>query len=76
MKTFLFLFIFFISSFDVAFGYIGPGMVGVVLAAMIGILVAIFAAFFGLLWFPIKRILKKRKNKNDEEKSIDDKNSN
>ena len=48
-----------------AFAYIGPGMGGGILAATIGIIVAIFAAFFGLLWFPIKRMIYKFQKKND-----------
>ena len=48
---------------NTAFAYIGPGMTGGVLAGTIGIIVAIFAALFGLIWFPIKRLLKKRKKK-------------
>ena len=49
----LILFCFFYSS--AAFAYLGPGMGGGVIAATIGIIVAIFAALFGLIWFPIKR---------------------
>ena len=48
---------------NTAFAYIGPGMTGGVFAATIGIIVAIFAALLGLIWFPIKRLLKKRKEK-------------
>ena len=50
---------------NTAFAYIGPGMTGGVFAATIGIIVAIFAALFGLIWFPVKRLLKKRKEKAD-----------
>jgi hypothetical protein len=46
---------------NTAFAYIGPGMTGGVFAATIGIIVAIFAVLFGLIWFPIKRLLKRRK---------------
>ena len=38
-------------------------MTGGVFAATIGIIVAIFAALFGLIWFPVKRLLKKEKKK-------------
>tara|TARA_X000000368_G_scaffold327732_1_gene264787 strand:- start:35 stop:259 length:225 start_codon:yes stop_codon:yes gene_type:complete len=48
---------------NIAYAYIGPGMGGGVIAATIGIIVAIFAALFGLVWFPIKRFLKKNKEK-------------
>ena len=56
LKTFI-LYLLFIS---VSHAYLGPGIGGGVIAATIGIIVAIFAAIFGLLWFPIKRFLKKR----------------
>tara|TARA_B100000965_G_scaffold389613_1_gene395486 strand:+ start:353 stop:523 length:171 start_codon:yes stop_codon:yes gene_type:complete len=51
---------------SISYAYLGPGMGGGFIAATIGIVVAIFAAIFGLLWFPIKRFLKKRKSKNQE----------
>ena len=41
-------------------------MGGGMIAATIGIIVAIFAALFGLIWFPVKRLLKKRKEKKDQ----------
>ncbi len=53
-----------------AFSYIGPGMGGGFIATIIGIFVALIAAFFGLIWFPIKKILKKKKN--SEKESSDD----
>ena len=46
-----------------SFAYLGPGVGGGVIAAAIGVIVAIFVAMFGLIWFPIKRLLKKRKEK-------------
>ena len=42
-----------------AYAYIGPGMGGGIILATIGIVIAIFAAIFGIIWFPIKRLLKK-----------------
>lgn len=53
------LLIFFVSTSS--FAYLGPGVGGGMIMATLGIVVAIFAALFGLIWFPIKRILKKRK---------------
>jgi len=44
-----------------SFAYIGPGVGGGFMAATIGIIVAIFATVFGLIWFPVKRLLKRRK---------------
>jgi len=55
----------FLTSFAEA--YIGPGMAGGVIAATIGIVVAILAALFGIVYYPIKRYLK-RKNKKDKAK--------
>ena len=55
-----------------SFAYIGPGVGGGVVAATIGIIVAIFAALIGLIWFPIKRLLKKRKvEKEQQQNKID-----
>tara|TARA_B100000035_G_C20682808_1_gene414750 strand:- start:347 stop:565 length:219 start_codon:yes stop_codon:yes gene_type:complete len=50
-----------------SFAYLGPGVGGGVIAATLGIIVAIFAALFGLLWFPIKRLFKKRKEKKEQQ---------
>ena len=41
--------------------YIGPGMGAGAIASVLGVLGAILLAIFGLLYYPIKRILKKRK---------------
>lgn len=55
-----------------SFAYLGPGVGGGVITATIGIIVAIFAALFGLIWFPIKRLLKKRKDKkNKQQEKVD-----
>jgi len=41
--------------------YIGPGMAGGVIASIVGIILAILIGFIAILYFPIKRFLKKRK---------------
>ena len=41
--------------------YIGPGMGGGVIAVVLGILGAILMAIFGLIYYPVKRWLKRRK---------------
>jgi len=77
MKVSIFTFIILILFFNHSYAYVGPGMGGGILAATIGIIVAIFAAFFGLLWFPIKRLInknkKKNENKNNETESLEKK---
>ena len=55
------LLLFFMTSSSYA--YIGPGMGGGIILATIGIVIAIFAAIFGIVWFPIKRLIKKIKDK-------------
>jgi len=58
----LFFFVWVIISCTL-FGYIGPGMSGGLIATIIGIIGSIFLAIFGILYYPIKRYLKKRKKK-------------
>ena len=53
---------------SLAHAYLGPGVGGGVIVAAIGIIVAIFAGIFGILWFPIKRFLKKRRSAKQEKK--------
>ena len=43
------------------FAYIGPGMGGGFIAAVLGVVGAILLALFGILYYPIKRMLKNRK---------------
>lgn len=58
--------IFFLVYPNLAYAYLGPGVGFGILAATVGIVVAIFAALFGILWYPIKKIIKKRKERKDE----------
>ena len=57
--------LFFLFITTSSYAYLGPGIGGGVLAATVGIIVAIFAALFGLIWFPVKRLLKKRKKRKE-----------
>ena len=47
-----------------AHAYIGPGAGAGTIAVVLGILASIVMAFFAILWYPIKRFVKKRKSKN------------
>ena len=60
-KLVLFLSLFLISF--PAYAYIGPGMGGGVIAAIIGFFAAILLGLWGILYYPIKRALKNRKDK-------------
>ena len=60
-KLILFLSLFVISL--PSYAYIGPGMSGGIFAAVIGFFAAILLGIWGILYYPIKRALKKRKDK-------------
>ena len=60
-KVILFLSLFLISL--PSYAYIGPGMGGGVIAAIIGFLAAIVLGLWGILYYPIKRAIKNRKGK-------------
>ena len=63
MYKLILLFLLLIFSLP-SYAYIGPGMGGGLIAATLGVVVAIFAAIFGILYFPIKRFINnKRKQK-------------
>ena len=44
-----------------SYAYIGPGAGAGTIAVVLGILASIVMAFFAILWYPVKRVIKKRK---------------
>ena len=60
-KSILFLSLFLISL--PSYAYIGPGMGGGVIAAIVGFFAAILLGLWGILYYPIKRALNKRKDR-------------
>ncbi len=44
-----------------AYAYIGPGAGAGTIAVVLGILASILMAFFAILWYPVKRVVKKRR---------------
>ena len=60
-KLIFFLYLFLISLPSHA--YIGPGMGGGLIAAIIGFLAAVLLGLFGILYYAIKRALNNRKDK-------------
>ena len=60
-KSILFLSLFLISF--PTYAYIGPGMGGGAIAAIIGFFAAILLGLWGVLYYPIKRALKNKKDK-------------
>ena len=69
-KSIFFIFLLLISLPSNA--YIGPGMGGGVIAAIVGFFVAILLGIWGVLYYPIKRALKKRKDKKMSFKDTND----
>ena len=59
-----------LTSFPL-YAYIGPGMGGGVIAAVIGFFAAIVLGLWGILYYPIKRALKKRREKKVSSKELD-----
>jgi len=70
MQKVIFIILIFFLNTEVSYAYIGPGMGGGIIMATLGVIVAILAAIFGIVWFPVKRFLKSRKEKN-KKKQID-----
>ena len=67
MYKIIFVLTFFLILGNTSYAYIGPSIGGGIIVATLGIVIAIFAALFGILWFPIKRFLKKRKEKKNSD---------
>ena len=55
--------IYIFSNVTSLFAYIGPGMGGGVIAAIFGIIAALFLGLWGILYYPIKRAFKNKKKK-------------
>ena len=51
------------------FSYIGPGMGGGIIALVLGIIAAFFLGIWGILYYPIKRLLSKKKRNKRKSKS-------
>ena len=67
-KILISFFLFFIFS-NSAQAYLGPGTgIGVILGSL-GILVALLVSIFGIIWFPIRRLLNRNKSK-DKNKNV------
>jgi len=70
------IFLLLVVSSAPSYAYIGPGMAGGAIAAIIGVVVSVFLLLFGILYYPIKRSLRnrrsKRKDYNENEDSTKD----
>jgi hypothetical protein len=55
-----------------AAAYIGPGVGAGVIATVLGILTAIALAVFAVVWYPLKRLLKKNTHSSGNSTAVDD----
>ena len=63
MRTLTLATAFLILSFGHAFAYVGPGLGLGPLGAILGVILAVFLAFLGLIYYPIKRFLRRNNEK-------------
>jgi hypothetical protein len=62
-NIFIYILLIFMSLSVNSNAYLGPGLGGGIIAASLGIIFAIFSLLFAIIWFPIKRLLKKKRGK-------------
>jgi O-antigen/teichoic acid export membrane protein len=43
-----------------AHAYVGPGLGAGTLGVVVGLIASVFVALFAVIWYPIKRLLKKK----------------
>jgi hypothetical protein len=53
---------FFMASPTMAQAYIGPGMGLGAVTAVLGVLAALLLAVVGLIWYPLKRMIKRKRS--------------
>ncbi len=51
-----------------ALAYVGPGAGLSAIGSFLALIVAVIAGIFGFLWYPIKRLLRGRKDMKDSDK--------
>jgi ATP/ADP translocase len=49
------------------FNYIGPGLGGGIITAVLGFFASIFLALFAIIWYPIKKVIEKFRMKRNNE---------
>jgi hypothetical protein len=68
---FLVRFLIFVAVLLVPIGsaqaYVGPGLGAGALAVVVGVVGSVFLAVFAILWYPLKRLLRKRKESGEPE---------
>ena len=55
--------VFFLLLPQIANAYVGPGLGAGTIGVILGIIGSIFIAIFAIVWYPLKRLLKKNRKK-------------
>jgi len=50
-----------------AYAYVGPGLGAGTIGVVLGIIGSLFIALFAIIWYPLKRLLKKNKKSSPHE---------
>ena len=54
-----------------ALAYVGPGVGAGVVAVVIGVISSVFLAVVGIIWYPIKRLMRRRKEAEAKKQPIE-----
>ena len=65
--------VFYLTIFSplISYAYIGPGMAGGSVLAILGILIALIIGLWGIIYYPVKRKFKSLRKKNSEDTKIE-----
>ncbi len=55
------------STIEPAFAYMGPGAGLTFIGSLVALVSAVLAGIFGFVWFPIKRLLRARRARDEAE---------
>lgn len=61
MRLFFLCMLISVVQTNIACAYVGPGLGLGVIGSIFGVIVAVFLAFAGVIWYPLKRMLRKLK---------------
>lgn len=54
---------------DFANAYVGPGLGAGTIGVILGIIGSLFIALFAIIWYPLKRLFKKKRNDASKDKN-------
>jgi len=68
MRTAILVLLTFIALTGDAMAYVGPGLGLGIIGAIISGVLAVLLAIVGLIWYPLKRLMKRKRSPSDSEK--------